>query len=167
MGLALDGFWKKWYNISCRRRGNDSCSWVHRRRLRLLNHFFQVQSRVAGLRLLQHEWIRELRSWIFIRCDSKRYVRFFCIFRLTNTFVCDKLCMSLTLWWPPFDFFVQLVAARLFYQKEFFSSRLIGIAFFELPGPAGGFHYTKIRSKLKSLLRIVWSTRDSNAGPSA
>ena len=45
---------------------------------------------------------------------------------------------------PPFDFFVQLVAALLFYQKEFFCSRLIGIAFFELPGLAGGFRYTKI-----------------------
>jgi len=36
-----------------------------------------------------------------------------------------------------------LVAALLFYQKEFFCSRLIGIAFFELPGLAGGFRYTK------------------------
>ena len=55
----------------------------------LINHLFQIQSRVAGLWLSQYERICKLRSWIFIRCDSKRYVRFFCIFRLTNTLQWD------------------------------------------------------------------------------
>ena len=85
MGLALDGFWKKWYNISRRRHGNESCSWVHHRRLRFPDHFFQVQSRVADFSLVRQVWIRSLQIWIIIRCTDKQCEPLFCTFELPYT----------------------------------------------------------------------------------
>ena len=87
MGLALDEFWKKWYNISRRRYGNESCSWVHHRRLRFSDHFFQVQSRVADFRLVRQVWIRSLQIWIIIRCTDKQCESLFCTFELPYTLI--------------------------------------------------------------------------------